>query len=234
MKSRGKRKLKSEFKFLLVIIGVLLIITTFNMINNIINGNIDILNSNKKVILIDIGHGGKDQGTKSTNGKVLEKDIVLKIGNKIIEQLKKEKDIKVIATRTTDEFLSLKDRNKLEVENNADLFISIHANAASNATNVDGIETFYWSQDNDDSYNLANIIHNNLIDNTDANDRGVKRGNYQVLRDANCPSILIETGFLTNYLESINLSNDNYQEKIATSIVKGIKEYLQLEDENKE
>ena len=69
-----------------------------------------------------------------------------------------------------------------------------------------------------------------LIDNLKVNDRGVKRENYQVLRESSCPSVLIETGFLSNPKEAYNLSKNKYQQKLAKSIANGIKEYLALND----
>ena len=212
-KRRVKRKLKPGVKALLGFIGVLFIVIVFNKLNNIINGNIDIFSDNKKIVVIDIGHGGNDQGTQSLDKQKMEKD----------------KSIKVIATRTTDEYISLKERNKIEAENNADLFVSIHANATGDSSSsTEGVETFYWKND-DMSYKLAKSIHNNIISSVGAVDRGIKRGNYQVLRDSSCPSVLIETGFLTNYKESVNLSKNSYQNKLANAIVKGIQEYISEE-----
>ena len=229
-KKRVKRRLKPEFKALLGIIGILFIVVLFNKLNNILNGNIDIFN-NKIIVVIDIGHGGNDQGTQSTNKQKIEKDITLQIGSKVIEKLEKDKNIKVIATRTTDEYVSLKERNKIESKNNADLFVSIHANATGDGSSTtEGVETFYWKND-DKSYKLAKLIQDNIISSTGAVDRGVKRENYQVLRDSKCPSVLIETGFLTNYKESINLSKDSYQNKLASAIVKGIQEYINEEND---
>ena len=228
-KRRVKRKLKPGVKALLGFIGVLFIVIVFNKLNNIINGNIDIFSGNKKIVVIDIGHGGNDQGTQSLDKQKMEKDITLQIGSKVIEKLEKDKSIKVIATRTTDEYISLKERNKIEAENNADLFVSIHANATGDSSSsTEGVETFYWKND-DMSYKLAKSIHNNIISSVGAVDRGIKRGNYQVLRDSSCPSVLIETRFLTNYKESVNLSKNSYQNKLANAIVKGIQEYISEE-----
>ena len=229
-KKRVKRRLKPEFKALLGIIGILFIVVLFNKLNNIINGNIDIFN-NKTIVVIDIGHGGNDQGTQSINKQKIEKDITLQIGTKVIEKLEKDKNIKVIATRTMDEYVSLKERNKIESKNNADLFVSIHANATGDSSSTtEGVETFYWKND-DKSYKLANLIQGNIISSTGAVDRGVKQENYQVLRDSKCPSVLIETGFLTNYKESLNLSKSSYQNKLANAIVKGIQEYINEEND---
>lgn len=232
MKNRRKkkRKLKVQFKILLVCIGIFSIINIFNALNLAMSNGVGIYKGNKKVVVIDIGHGGHDQGTQSLDSKKIEKDITLQIGTKVIEKLEKDKSIKVIATRTSDEYISLKDRNKIEAENDADLFVSIHANATGDSSSkTEGVETFYWKNNNEESYKLAQSIHNNIISSVNANDRGVKRENYQVLRDSSCPSVLIETGFLTNYKESLNLSKDSYQNKLANAIVKGIQEYINEE-----
>ena len=225
-KRKTKRKLKPQVRILIGIIGIGLIIGAFDLIESTYRSVKNINIDNRKVVVIDMGHGGKDQGTQSLNKKIIEKDITLNIGNKVIDKLKNDENIKVVATRDSDEFISLQERNKIAEQNDAELFISIHANASGDSLqSAQGIETFYWSDD-DDSYKVAQLIHDNMIKNTKAYDRGIKKGNYQVLRDANYPAILIETGFLTNYLESINLSNNNYQSQIANAIVYGIKEYF--------
>lgn len=230
---KKKRKLKMQFKVILCCLGIFLLISLFNLIQWKMNESKREFIENRKVVVIDIGHGGNDQGTQSNDGSKIEKNITLQIGNKVIQELEKDKNIKVVSTRNSDEYVSLKDRNKIEKENKGDIFVSIHANATADySKSANGVETFYFKEDNDESKKLAELIHNNIILSTSSNDRGVKKGNYQVLRDSDCPSILIETGFLTNYVESSNLSNPNYQNQIANAIVKGIKEYIKPIDED--
>lgn len=104
-------------------------------------------NSQNKIIVIDAGHGGKDGGAVGNNGKWIEKDIVLKVSLKIGDELKK-KGYKVFYTRTSDKFINLRDRTKIANDKKANLFISIHANAAINkskAKTMQGIETFFLS-----------------------------------------------------------------------------------------
>lgn len=115
------------------------------------NSNKSALNSNfrsKKLIVIDAGHGGKDSGALSDKkGTLKEKNIVLSTALKLGNELKK-KGYKVLYTRNTDKFINLRDRTKFANDKKADLFISIHANAAPNAKkakSAEGVETFFLS-----------------------------------------------------------------------------------------
>lgn len=90
-----------------------------------------IFKSNKVVIAIDAGHGGKDPGAVGKNG-TLEKDIVLSISKKLYNLLRKERNIKPILIRNKDSYMSLRQRINKARRNKADLFISIHADAAKN------------------------------------------------------------------------------------------------------
>ena len=105
------------------------------------------INTKNKIIVIDAGHGGKDGGAVGNGGKWVEKDIVLSVSLKIGDELKK-KGYKVFYTRTTDKFINLRDRTKIANDKKANLFISIHANAAINKTKaktMQGVETFFLS-----------------------------------------------------------------------------------------
>lgn len=101
-----------------------------------------------KLVVIDAGHGGKDSGALSDKkGSLKEKDIVLSMALKLGNELKK-RGYKVLYTRSSDKFINLRDRTKYANDKRADLFISIHTNAAPNATKVkssEGVETFFLS-----------------------------------------------------------------------------------------
>ncbi|ECH3612594.1 N-acetylmuramoyl-L-alanine amidase [Campylobacter upsaliensis] len=100
-----------------------------------------------KIIVLDAGHGGKDSGALSKNKRLKEKDIVLSTTLKIGNELKK-RGFKVYYTRTTDKFINLRDRTKIANDRKADLFLSIHANAAPNtsrAKSSEGLEIFFLS-----------------------------------------------------------------------------------------
>ncbi len=93
-------------------------------------------------VVIDAGHGGKDPGAVSANGRVLEKDVTLKVALLVGEDIaKKHPEVKVLYTRKTDKFVGLNDRARMANKANADLFISIHVNAAQNRS-ARGAETY--------------------------------------------------------------------------------------------
>ncbi|HEG8377282.1 TPA: N-acetylmuramoyl-L-alanine amidase [Campylobacter coli] len=111
----------------------------------------NVLNSNfksDKPIVLDAGHGGKDSGALSDKkGSLKEKDIVLSTTLKLGNELKK-RGYKVLYTRSSDKFINLRDRTKYANDKRADLFLSIHANAAPNASKAkssEGVETFFLS-----------------------------------------------------------------------------------------
>ena len=92
-------------------------------------------------IVVDPGHGGHDPGARGPNG-VQEKDVVLAIGLKLRDLLRDELGLDVVMTRSTDVFIPLEERTAIANKVGADLFVSIHANAASNRV-ASGIETYY-------------------------------------------------------------------------------------------
>lgn len=228
---RKKRKLKKKvYKTLIFFILAFILITVINNINEIKAMQNSGFGKYDKVIVIDMGHGGKDQGTSNKSNGILEKDIVLEIGEKVAAILKKDRKLTIIETRTTDEFLTLNERVEISNNNNADVFISLHCNAVENdASSYYGVESFYWRDDTEESYNLASAIQNSIITNLDVNDRGVKKDNYYVVKNTKCAAALIEMGFLTNNKECKNLSNDKYQTKMAKAIVDGIYDYLSIQ-----
>ena len=101
-----------------------------------------VINAQSFTVVIDAGHGGKDPGAVSANGKVHEKDITLNVALMVGENIaKKYPEVKVLYTRKTDKFVGLNDRARIANKANADLFISIHVNAAENRS-AKGAETY--------------------------------------------------------------------------------------------
>ena len=101
-----------------------------------------IRSSNDFTIVIDAGHGGKDPGAVSANGKIYEKNVTLNVALMVGETIKKKHpEVKVLYTRDTDVFVGLNDRARIANRANADLFISIHTNAAKNRSAI-GAETY--------------------------------------------------------------------------------------------
>ncbi|MEO2203873.1 N-acetylmuramoyl-L-alanine amidase family protein [Paenibacillus pabuli] len=183
------------------------------------------VNSGKKIVVIDPGHGGSDPGTISFTKKP-EKHFALALGLKVQALLEKEPDIELIMTRETDIYPTRSERVKLANDLKADVFVSIHGNSVTSAPQVSGTETFYYQRES--SKELANIIHKKLIKALGFKDRGVKNGNYQVIRETTMSAVLLEIGFLSNKLEEEAMMSETNQNKAAQAIVDGIKEYLKL------
>ncbi len=98
------------------------------------------------LVVIDPGHGGKDPGAVSQDGRLKEKDLTLEIAKRLKTALEnKNPKLRVVLTRSNDRYLSLKERAVLANSANADIFISIHCNAAADSSSK-GIETYYLNK----------------------------------------------------------------------------------------
>jgi N-acetylmuramoyl-L-alanine amidase len=181
--------------------------------------------NNKKVIVIDAGHGGKDPGAIG-NGLV-EKEVNLAVALRV-QKLLKTAGIEVVMTRTGDTYPTLSQRNDIAAKSNADAFISIHANVASSKS-AGGTETYYNSGGDkvraDESKELAGFIQNRLYKAIDTQNRGVKRQDYQVIKYNPLPAVLVELGFLTNNDDAKKLASSKYRDLAAKSIYQGIVDF---------
>ena len=174
---------------------------------------------NKKIV-IDPGHGGKDNGTTGYNG-TLEKRITLETALHLYHKLK-EAGADVVFTRTQDRFISLPTRTNTADIQNADAFISIHYDSIKDPS-VRGLSTFFyhpWQK------KLAVNIHSAVIDQTNMEDRGARFGDYYVIRENNKNAVLIELGFLSNPSEELLVTSDQYQNSAATGIYEGLARYF--------
>ena len=182
----------------------------------------------KPIVVIDAGHGNFDLGTH--NDLCEEKNLTLATAHFVKQELMK-KGYRVIMTRSTDEFITLKKRAQIANDMKSQLLVSIHYNAAHNKK-AHGIEIFYqkkaqpWKEKR--SKLLAQTILKNMLIETGASSRGIKEGNLCVIRESNMPSILIECGFITNKEECKKMINPEYQKKIAKAISIGIDQYFSL------
>jgi len=173
------------------------------------------------VVLIDPGHGGKDPGAIGIGG-VREKDIILPISKRITEILQ-QNGVQVVMTRSSDYFVSLPGRVQMAEKANADVFISIHANALGGGrSEVSGLETYYY----DSGLSLARSVHNSILQSVNVRDRGVRRARFFVLRKSSMPSILVETGYLTGREDVAKLRTSAYQNQMAEAIARGVLQYL--------
>ena len=201
-------------------------------------GNYDVLN---KVIYLDAGHGGYDPGASYFG--ISEKSLTLAIQSRVKAKLEAE-GYQVVTTRTSDTYVDLTDRSRAANASESDIFVSIHINASGSSA-AQGIETYYYqpyaeypSRINaayhanptrlSMSDTLANAIQSSLINATGAQNQGVKRRTFAVLRETTAPAVLLELGFLSNTQEAARLNTSSYQETLANAIVAGIKRYYSI------
>lgn len=189
-------------------------------------------------IVIDPGHGGKDCGCQGKEYD--EKDEVLLVALRLKRQLESV-GYTVALTRSNDTFIELPDRPTIARKWKADLFVSLHMNAAAD-TGACGIETWYLcptgmpasqrtavinSPVPSNAYDglncrLAFDIQRTITAATGAVDRGIKRQRFKVLETTPGPAVLVELGFLSNRPEERKLGSARYQEQLALGIAQGI------------
>jgi N-acetylmuramoyl-L-alanine amidase len=173
------------------------------------------------LVVIDPGHGGRDPGAVGIGG-LQEKQINTTISNRVQQRLQ-EAGLRVLMTRTSDQWVDLDARAQFANRAGADLFVSIHANAISmSRPEVNGLETYYFSS----GERLARSIHNSVLRNTDMGDRGVRQARFYVLRYTTMPSVLVETGFVTGSVDAARFRNPAAVNQIADGIAQGILNYL--------
>jgi N-acetylmuramoyl-L-alanine amidase len=214
-------------------------------------------------VVVDAGHGGKDAGAIGPHG-VREKNLTLSIAKKVAARLKLL-GFTVVMTRSRDTFVSLDDRTRIANEARADLFVSIHCNAARRR-NFAGVETWTLNVASDryaarlaafenaeadrtvsdlrliladlatkanagDARNLAQSVQSSLVRTLRSRvgpvrDHGVKQALFYVLLGTHMPSILVETGFISNPAEEARLKSLRFQEGTAEAIARGVKDFV--------
>lgn len=181
------------------------------------------------VIVIDPGHGGKDLGTHSKTPRYLEKELTL-ITAKMVASVLQKLGYKVVFTRTNDIFVALDERAAMANDKKAHLFVSIHFNSAPNQQ-AKGIEIYYYGISSDDpakvaaSKKLAKLALDQVIAATEAHSRGIRHGNFAVIRETKMPAILVECGFLTNEAERVKLLDRNYLRQLSRGLAQGLHKY---------
>lgn len=193
-----------------------------------------------KTIILDAGHGEPDGGAVGLSG-VTEADLNLEVAKNLQKLLKKDR-FNVIMTRTDekgifDESLNtikkkkvsdMHNREKIMNSSGGDIFLSIHMNKFTDSK-YSGPQVFY-SPTLPQSENIADRIQKELISQLEPEmEREIKKADNSIylLKQAQIPAVLVECGFLSNIKEEKLLSSDEYQEKIAKAIYKGITAYFQ-------
>lgn len=176
------------------------------------------------VIFIDAGHGGEDEGCARDG--VQEKTINLQIAQIVQTQLE-TLGYKVIMARNDDTYIPKEERVQMANEARADIYVSIHQNAADD-TGISGMEVWYDGTDESrDNKKLAQLIKQQTAASTEVVERELRGdADFHVTGETTMPCCLIETGFLSNADERSKLATAEYQEELAEGIVQGIEYYF--------
>ncbi|MGY2191080.1 N-acetylmuramoyl-L-alanine amidase [Pseudomonas pergaminensis] len=224
------------------------------------------------IVVVDPGHGGKDPGAVGSKGQ-REKDVVLSIAQLLAKRLKREKGFDVKLVRNDDFFVPLRKRVEIAHKHNADMFISVHADAAprvtasgasvyalseggatsatarfmaqrENGADLLGATSLLNLKDKDpmlagvildmsmnatiaSSLQLGNSILGSLEGITSLHQKRVEQAGFAVLKSPDVPSILVETGFISNARDSARLVTARHQQAVADGLFEGLKKYFQ-------
>ena len=190
-----------------------------------------------KVIVVDPGHGntlaagGVDPGAQGRILGLWEKDINLDIALKL-RTLLEAQGATVIMTHTGDTKMNLYDRAAVANNNNADLFVSVHSNSSETDT-LNGHSTYFYAPSGHETLGaqrnqrqaLAQAVQSELVKAGGLTDLGVLENNFVVIRETACPSILVETAFLSHRGDEAKLAQGEFRQNLAEGIAKGILNY---------
>ncbi|MCB2254761.1 MULTISPECIES: N-acetylmuramoyl-L-alanine amidase [Pseudomonas] len=224
------------------------------------------------VVVIDAGHGGEDPGASGSRGQH-EKDVVLSIARELQRQVNGLKGFRAELTRTGDYFIPLRGRTEIARKKGADLFVSIHADAAPSTAAFGASvfalsdrgatsETARWLADSENrsdliggagnvslddkdrmlagvlldlsmtasltsSLNVGQKVLSNIGRVTPLHKQRVEQAGFMVLKSPDIPSILVETGFISNANEASKLATASHQQALARSISSGVRQFFQ-------
>jgi len=224
------------------------------------------------IVVVDPGHGGKDPGAIGSKGQ-REKDVVLSIAQLLAKRLKREKGFDVKLVRNDDFFVPLRKRVDIARQHKADMFISVHADAAprltasgasvyalseggatsatarfmaqrENGADLLGATTLLNLKDKDpmlagvildmsmnatiaSSLQLGSSVLGSLQSITTLHQKRVEQAGFAVLKSPDVPSILVETGFISNTQDAQRLVTARHQQAVADGLFEGLKNYFQ-------
>lgn len=224
------------------------------------------------IVVVDPGHGGKDPGAVGAKGE-REKDVVLSIAQLLAKRLKKEKGFDVKLVRNDDFFVPLRKRVEIARQHKADIFISVHADAAprltasgasvyclseggatsatarfmaqrENGADLLGATSLLNLKDKDPmlagvildmsmnatiaaSLQLGNTVLGSLAGITTLHQKRVEQAGFAVLKSPDVPSILVETGFISNVRDSQRLVTARHQQAVANGLFEGLQRYFE-------
>lgn len=192
--------------------------------------SVQVIRRSRGTIVIDAGHGGFDAGASGKTTKVREDVLNLAVAKKL-KKLFEVNGFTVVMTREDDKAVAstkkgdMAKRGQIIKDSNPDVVISIHMNKFGDSS-VSGPMAFYY-EESEEGKKLAALVQQHLNEYLKPpKPRTFKPENYFVLRSGDCPCILVECGFLSNEREEELLQTDEYQEKCAKAIYKGVAEYF--------
>ncbi|HEY4539764.1 MAG TPA: N-acetylmuramoyl-L-alanine amidase [Faecalibacter sp.] len=177
------------------------------------------MHDNKRIVVIDPGHGGVDSGVK--NDEFQEKEIVLEIAQ-LIKARNPYQDIEFVIIRTGDEQISNENRTKIINSYQPDLVLSLHIHSNVKST-VKGLEAHIspMNRCHEDSEMYAQRINQKLME-LGFENLGIKENNTKILRDPQSPTVMLHIGHLSNDEDKEYLSNSENYSKIADKILEGL------------
>ncbi len=180
-------------------------------------------------IIVDAGHGFETPGKRTPDG-MKEYEFNREVANEVKRMLTQYENVEVYFTHSDSRDVPLAERTKKANQLKADLFLSIHANAYGTGSwnEANGIETYIYTLKDVKAYGIAKLIHKYLIHLTRRKDRGVKAGDFLVLRETKMTAILCECGFMTHREEALLLKSTTYRKTCAEAILKGLVEFYNL------
>ena len=222
-------KLRTIMVMLLVVISVSLSIGIVNVVSR------EQVPKPTYTIVLDSGHGGRDNGCSGRNGSV-ESEINLDIAKKLKGYLE-TLGIRVVMTRSdgnglyeanADNYKQSDMEKRIEIINNAspDMVISIHQNSYNDSSQR-GAQAFY-QEDDEVSSNFATAVQSQLVAQLPNARKEANGGDYYILKGCGLPAVLVECGYLTNEEEEALLMSDEYKSKVAYSIMCGVVKYFDL------
>lgn len=173
-------------------------------------------------VVIDAGHGGQDPGAISCTG-YYEKTITLSVARKVATLLR-QKGLKVVMTRDSDEFPELEERAAIANRNNAQLFVSIHCDSMENSSKR-GFTIYVARSASRASRQAAEAIAQAMIK-TGLDNQGVREADYKVLIYTQGPAVLVEMGYISNYHEAGLLRDSSFQNRLAEALANGVANFL--------
>ncbi len=186
-------------------------------------------------IVINAGHGGTDKGGLGVDGKSTEAALTLELAN-TIKSMNQNARLNLVFTRNENETQSVTEVAAIANKAKPDLFVSLHYNASKN-NQLSGTEIFIANPAKTNNYNahlqFANQLANDLDDlKMPFNGIKSKKEGVYVLQYVNCPSVLVEAGYLSNSADFEKIKTDEFRAQLAVAILNGIQKYLSAKENN--